>query len=116
MEQANTSQGDIGMKAAATLDGIRLCRFCGRTCHGGAYRTAWGTRRVYFCCESHARSYYANKWYRWLEKMGVTTGWDDLSGLAYSDEYWEDDKKYYLEPIDVVAPKKRRRPAERRGD
>ena len=84
----------------ATVHGIRICKVCGGICHEGAYRTAWGSRRTYFCCEEHAWGHYQDKWYQILEKQGVLNPWSNPK-FDYTDETWAEDKEFYLEPVDV---------------
>jgi len=90
----------------ATLHGIRICKVCRGICHEDAYRTRYGKHSVYFCCEEHARAYYATRWYKQLDKLGIFAPWNSPKAV-YSDERWAEDKRFYLEPVDITTPKER---------
>ena len=84
------------------INGIRICKVCKGICHENSLRTRFGKHKIYFCCEMHARGYYADKWYIRLEKLGIPAGWNSPK-FAYSLDQWNEDKEFYLEPIDVKS-------------
>ena len=92
----------------ATVHGIRICKVCGGICHEDAYRTRYGKHSVYFCCEAHARGYYAGRWYHIFERDGIQFPWRNPK-FQYTDEQWEHDKEFWLESVDITTPKERER-------
>ena len=61
--------------------GIRICRDCRGICHEGSWRSRYGTRKKYWCCELHLRNGFEHwpddKWpaFRdeWFERVDVVT-------------------------------------------
>ena len=92
----------------ATLRALRTCKTCKGLCHEESYRTKDYTHKTYFCCEAHARGYYADRWYKLFEKDGIQLPWRNPK-FQYTDELWEHDKEFWLEPIDITTPKERGR-------
>ena len=90
----------------ATLRAPRTCKICKGLCHEESYRTKDYTHKTYFCCEAHARGYYADRWYKLFEKQGVQSPWRNPK-FQYTDELWEHDKEFWLESVDITTPRER---------
>lgn len=64
-----------------TVRGVRICQDCRGICHEGSWRSRYGTRKKYWCCEPHLRNRHehwpADEWpaFRdeWFERVDVVT-------------------------------------------
>jgi hypothetical protein len=90
----------------ATLRALRTCKTCKGLCHEGSYRTKNDEHKTYFCCEAHARGYYAGRWYHIFERDGIQFPWRNPK-FQYTDEQWEHDKEFWLESVDITTPRER---------
>jgi hypothetical protein len=68
-----------------TIKGTRICRECRGICHENSWRSKFGQRKRYWCCEEHLRDY--------LDYLAPYNG----------DSGWQEYRDKFFEPVVVVT-------------